>query len=90
MVFRPTREEVDFFERFYHLENFGIFEYTTFRRGNNASWKQRWANFKGVLLHPDVLESGIWPPIILRRMGVGPLRYYDGWRRSIGEFGLRW
>ncbi len=90
MVFRPTRREIDFFEKLYHLENFGVFEYTHFQRGRHASWEQRWANFKGVLLHPEVLESGVWPPIILRRMGVGLLRYYDGWRRSIAEFGLRW
>ncbi len=90
MVFRPSRAEVEFFERLYHLENFGVFEYTRFRRENRVTWEQRWANFKGVLLHPDVLESGIWPPIILRRMGVGFLRYYDGWRRTIGAFGWRW
>lgn len=90
MVFRPTGQEVAFFEKLYHLENFGVFEYTTFGRGQRSTWEQRWANFKGVLLHPELLESGIWPPIILRRMGVGPLRYYDGWRRSFGEFGLKW
>ncbi len=90
MVFRPSRAEVDFFEQLYHLENFGVFEYTRFRRQNRATWKQRWANFKGVLLHPDVLESGIWPPIVLRSMGVGFLRHYDGWRRTIRAFGWRW
>ncbi len=90
MVFRPTQREVSFYEKLYHLENFGVFEYTTFRGSNRVTWKQRWANFKGVLLHPEVLESGIWPPVILRKMGVAPLRYYDGWRRSVKEFGLRW
>lgn len=90
MVFRPAGKEVDLFEKLYHLENFGIFEYTTFGRDARTTWEQRWANFKGVLLHPKVLETGIWPPIILRRMGVGLLRHYDGWRRTLGQFGLRW
>lgn len=81
MVFTPGKKEVDFFERLYHLENFGIFEYANFRAGGKLSILQRLNNLRRVIKSKDLLESGIWPPIILRRLGVGFYRYVDGQRR---------
>ncbi len=70
MVFTPHKEEVDFFAALYHLENFGIFEYTDFQTANRLTWRQRLRNLRNVLRDPAVLESVIWPPIILRRLGL--------------------
>lgn len=89
MVFKPTKEEVDYFERLYHLENFGIFEFTDFRSSNKFGLKQRMRNFRKVLRDKDQLETGIWPPIILRRLGLDFYRHFDGRKRYINEFKRR-
>ncbi len=89
MVFMPRKEEVDFFAGLYHLENFGIFEYTNFQTGNRLTLRQRWRNLRNVLRDPAILETGIWPPIILRRLGLGFLQHLDGKRRYLREFGRK-
>jgi hypothetical protein len=81
MVFKPTRMEIDFFESLYHLENFGIFEYTDFRTNVDLSLLQRLENLKNIRKDPSVLEMGTWPPIILRRLGIDFYRHINGYRR---------
>ncbi len=89
MVYRPTRLEVDWFEALYHLENFGIFEFTSFDTAHRFNPIQRLINLKNIIRHPGVLESGIWPPIILRRFGVGFWQHIDGRRRYARIFERR-
>lgn len=89
MVYRPTRLEVDWFEALYHLENFGIFEFTNFDTTHRFNPLQRLMNLKNIIRHPGVLESGVWPPIILRRFGVGFWQCIDGRRRYARIFGRR-
>ena len=86
MVFKPTRAEVEFFERLYHLENFGIFEYTDFRTEGELSFSQCWKNFRMMRKDPSILEMGTWPPIILRRLGLDWYRHINGYRRFKREF----
>lgn len=86
MVFTPTRAEVELFVKLYHLENFGIFGYTNFQSNEKMSVIVRLKNLRNVLRNPDVLESGLWPPIILRRLGLGFLQVLDGKRRYFREF----
>jgi HAD superfamily hydrolase (TIGR01549 family) len=86
MVFTPSKQEVDFFEQLYHLENFGIFEYTNFLAGKKLSLKQRLKNLKNILKDPAILETGFWPPIILRRLGLDLYRHVDGRKRLSREF----
>jgi hypothetical protein len=86
MVFTPTTEEVEFFERLYHLENFGIFEYTDFCTDANLSLSDRWRNFVTLRKNPAILEMGTWPPIILRRLGLDFYRHINGYRRLRREF----
>ena len=81
MVFTPKNEEIDFFESLYHLENFGVFEYTNFETGERVPIVQRLKNLVTVIKSKTLLESGVWPPIILRRLGVGFYRHIDGHRR---------
>ncbi len=81
MVFSPSGAEVDFFEQLYHLENFGIFEYTNFLAGEKLTIKQRLKNLKNIVKDPAILESGFWPPIILRQLGLDLYRYVDGKKR---------
>ena len=86
MVFTPSKAEVDFFEQLYHLENFGIFEYTNFLAGEKLTLKQRLKNLKNIVKDPAILESGFWPPIILRRLGLDLYRHIDGRKRFRREF----
>ncbi|CAK8717692.1 Haloacid dehalogenase superfamily, subfamily IA [Candidatus Electrothrix aarhusensis] len=86
MVFTPTTEEVEFFERLYHLENFGVFEYTDFCTDAHLSLKERWQNFVTLRKNPAILEMGTWPPIILRRLGLDFYRHINGYRRLRREF----
>ena len=89
MVFLPTKSEVDFFESLYHLENFGVFEFTTFQAGKKMSLKKRAFNLRAVINDPGLLEIGFWPPVILRHLGVGWYRIIDGWKRYRSVFGYR-
>ena len=88
MVFKPRPTEITLFEDLYHLENFGIFEYTSFRSATTLSWVDRLKNFKLIIKYPNTLESGIWPPILLRRLGLGRYQRVDGRRRYFKEFGV--
>ncbi len=87
MVFRPTIAEIEWFESLYHYENFGVFEVTNFETSHNFSLFERLRNLKNIVTDPAVLESGVWPPIILRRFGVGFWQPIDGLRRYYREFG---
>lgn len=86
VVFRPTPSEVELFERLYHLENFGIFEFTNFLSENVPSLKQRLKHLKHILQNRELLETGVWPPIILRRLGIGIFHHLDGRMRYQREF----
>ncbi len=82
MLFHPATGEVDFFARLYHLENFGLFEFTSFGSTEKLSLRQRLRNFLGLCKNPaGMLETGIWPPIIFRRLGLAWLQPIDGRKR---------
>ncbi len=88
MVFRPHKAEVDFFSELYHLENFGLFEFTHFSNDASIGLKERFNNLRKLLRAPATfLETGIWPPIILKRMGLDFLQPIDGIKRSRRIFG---
>lgn len=82
MLFRPTDGEVDFFARLYHLENFGLFEFTTFGAKDSLPLRQRLRNLVELWKNPaGLLETGVWPPIIFRRLGLAWLQPLDGRKR---------
>ncbi len=87
MSYFPKPAEIEWFESLYHYENFGIFEFTTFNTLHRFSLLERLGHLKNIVKDPAVLESGVWPPIILRRFGVGFWQIVDGWRRYRREFG---
>jgi hypothetical protein len=73
---------VDFYSNLYHLENFGIFEFTRFSSQHSLRPVERLKNLRRLLKSPAAfLETGIWPPIILRRMGLDFLQPFDGVKR---------
>lgn len=87
MVFLPTSEEIDFYQKLYHFENFGIFGFTAFDATQKFRLFERLKNLKNIVRHPGVLESGVWPPILLRNFGVGFWQHIDGRRRFFRTFG---
>jgi hypothetical protein len=87
MVYLPTQEEIKWFEALYHLENFGIFEFTNFETKHDFSLTERLRNLINIIKDSAVLETGVWPPVILRRFGVGHWQSVDGRRRYVKEFG---
>ncbi|OQX12292.1 MAG: hypothetical protein BWK76_17940 [Desulfobulbaceae bacterium A2] len=89
MVFSPSRVEVDLFSRLYHLENFGVFEFTDFRVHEAIGLRRRLGHLRAVRRQPELLESGIWPPIILNRLGIGWYRHVDGRLRLRRAFSRR-
>ena len=86
MVYLPSRAEIDSFEKLYHLENFGIFEVTDFNTDHRFTLGERLVHLKNIIRNPSVLETGIWPPIILRRFGVGFWQIVDGRKRYRAAF----
>ena len=88
MVFEPRSAEVDLFSELYHLENFGLFEFTAFDKPNHISLVQKVKNLWALKRDPAAfLETGTWPPIILRRLGLGFLIPIDGRKRFNRIFG---
>ncbi len=88
MVFTPTRAEIDLYGQLYHLENFGLFEFTSFGRGSEVPFAQRLANLRALVRDPAAfLETGVWPPIILRRLGLDFLIPFEGAKRRKLVFG---
>jgi hypothetical protein len=88
MVFRPAREEIEFYANLYHLENFGIFDFTRFGVEKFPGMLERLKNFGELVSNREtVLETGVWPPIIFRQKGLLWLQRFDGIRRHRRIFG---
>lgn len=88
MVFSPTKSEIDFYAGLYHLENFGLFEFTAFQQGKKLPVSTRLKNFLALLKDPaGHLETGVWPPIIMRGLGLDFLTWFEGRKRYKTVFG---
>jgi hypothetical protein len=69
--FLPTDEEVSFFSKLYHHENFGSFGMTVFDAGASLSAREREENARRFAADPDgVLKEGWWAPHTLARLGI--------------------
>lgn len=82
MVFHPSVDEIDFYANLYHLENFGLFEFTRFAAKTSPHLLQRIKNLTELLKNKEaILETGVWPPIIFRKQGLLFLQRIDGLKR---------
>jgi hypothetical protein len=82
MVFHPSVDEIDFYANLYHLENFGLFEFTRFAAETSPHLLQRIKNLAELLKNKEaILETGVWPPIIFRKQGLLFLQRIDGLKR---------
>lgn len=81
MVYLPTKKQMDFFYNIYHYENFGVFEFTKFRKSQSVSIKQRIKNLKELYQKRGAFfRSSFWSVIALRNAGLSwlirPYGYY--------------
>lgn len=62
MLFYPTKMQLTFFNRIYHYENFGVFEFTDFRLHQKLSFKfYIKENAKYVLKRKHFFDDAFWP-----------------------------
>ncbi len=79
MVLMPKEEEMAFVESISHFENFGVFEFTEFRR-ERINPLTRVVNLVNFIKNPQkILTYSMWPAITLRKLGLGFLQHFYGW-----------
>ncbi len=73
-VFLPTKKQVEFFYDIYHYENFGVFEFTKFKKQKYLSPLIRVKNFARMLkLRSGFFRSSFWGIIALKDAGLSLL-----------------
>lgn len=87
LAFLPKKEEVEFFSKLHHYENFGLFETSTFRRSERIHLGERLNNLLQLLRAPrETIFSGWWAPLTLEQRGLGFLRPLYGHLRFYKTF----
>ncbi|BFH11308.1 HAD-IA family hydrolase [Paenibacillus melissococcoides] len=91
MVFFPTNKEINFFNGLYHYENFGVFEYSTFKIQNKFNLGRTLRNSLAMLRNPRaILNKGFWAPITLKNEGLGYLVKLYGWYKYNRSFSKKY
>ncbi len=74
MVFMPTDRQIDLFHNIYHYENFGVFEFTSFKTAGKVGIAKKIKNCQHFLLHKkDFFKSSFWPAITIKDAGLSML-----------------
>ncbi len=69
MLFRPNKEQLNFFNKIYHYENFGVFEFTEFNVKNKISLKRYIKeNLKFILKYDSFFDDSFWPVLKLKNL----------------------
>ncbi len=80
LVFFPRKEQIDLFYRIYHYENFGVFEFTKFKKAGHIGIQDRVRSLKKMLTQRRVFfQSSFWGIIALKDAGLGILIRPYGW-----------
>lgn len=62
LVFFPTEKQLKFFEKMYHYENFGVFEFSTFEAHTSKDFKEKLEQYKLFVKQPvSYLGNSFWP-----------------------------
>ncbi|MDB8558563.1 HAD family hydrolase [Turicibacter sanguinis] len=62
LVFFPTKRQLSFFEKMYHYENFGVFEFSTFNTSMNKNFKAKVKEYQLFMKQPiTYLGNSFWP-----------------------------
>jgi HAD superfamily hydrolase (TIGR01549 family) len=87
MVLYPRQDELEFFSRLQHWENFGHFHFTCFHRSRHPWPLGRIRNLRQLLRDPrSVLNSTLWPLISLNNTGLACLSPVYSRLRYFREF----
>jgi len=66
MVFKPTKEQLEFFNKIYHYENFGVFEFSKFNLKKRLNLKYYLKeNIKYFVKHESFFYDAFWPTLKL-------------------------
>lgn len=63
MMFNPSRKQIDFFNNIYHYENFGVFEFTTFKSNKSFSKFKEYIDFFSKFSY--YFNDTLWPMLKL-------------------------
>ena len=80
MVFKPTKNQLTFFNRIYHYENFGVFEFTDFKLHKKITpYYYIKENAKYILKNRTFFYDAFWPTqkLYLEKLYI-PLLLYRG------------
>ena len=91
MLYYPSKEQLEFFDRIYHYENFGVFEFTTFNNKNGISLK-KWLkeHIKFFIHYGRYFDDAFWPVLKLHnnKMYIPYLIYRSRRKKRYKKYGL--
>lgn len=91
MVFYPTDEQLKFFNKIYHYENFGVFEFTEFNLQKKLNLKYYIKeNLKYFLKHKAFFYDAFWPVLKLsnEKLYLQKRMYIAGKKRKLRNKGV--
>ena len=79
MLYKPTKKQLTFFNRIYHYENFGVFEFTDFKLHNKLTlYFYLKENAKYFLKRKHFFDTSFWPVLKLyNENGIGDVSTED-------------
>jgi FMN phosphatase YigB (HAD superfamily) len=74
IILKPNKHELQFFDRLYHFENFGLFKFTEFKTKKNVGLNERVFNAIRLVKDPGLFfRDSFWAPLTLKDAGLSPL-----------------
>ena len=76
MIYTPTKEEIRFFKKLYHYENFGLFEFSEFNQYQTDNYVHKLKNIIKFIKSPkQFLATGFWKAATLDDIGLIKIYY---------------
>ena len=91
MLFLPNEEQLKFYNKIYHYENFGVFEFTEFNLKKKLSIKYYLKeNLKYFIKHKAFFYDAFWPVLKLcnEKLYLQKALYVHGRKRSLKRKGV--
>ena len=91
MLYYPSKEQLEFFDKIYHYENFGVFEFTTFNNKNGIGFK-KWVkeHIKFFIHYGSYFNDAFWPVLKLynNNMYIPYIIYRNRRKKRYKNYGL--
>ena len=91
LLYKPTKKQLNFFDKIYHYENFGVFEFTTFNNKSKVGIKKYIKeHIKFFLKYSTYFDDAFWPVLKLHnnKMKVPYLLYRSRRKRRYKKSNL--